>query len=244
MNATPPLFLDARVVARELIDDASGLCHLQLDVRPQVEWAGQYVRVRTSAEGSAEVDRFISLASPPGAPASLLLSPSPNDEPGDPASLQVGDRLRVSGEAAGQLCLRDVPAAETLWLLAGGTGLAPMAAIFAAGVPRRFERVVLVHAARTAARLAFRGEFEASARAGALRYVPIVSRDDAFAGLRGRIPARIADGSLAGAAGAAFGADAVALICGPVAMVADVKAALAARAMPLDAAARVVVTEF
>lgn len=243
--------LETRVARVDRIDPSSGLCLLQLDAVPQVGFAGQYVKVWTPVrpggdDAATEALRYVSLASPPGAPASLLLMPSGADAPdGDPAALAVGDALQISAVAAGRLTLQDVPGRPTLWLLAAGTGLAPMRAILAAGVPERFAEVVLVHAVQRAERLAFAAEFEAMQAAGRLRYLPMLSRERREGMLHGRIPAAIADGSLAAAAGVALLPEASAvLICGAAGMVADTRAALEARGFDADKGARLVVTEF
>ncbi len=245
MSEPSERFIQAIVLGREIIDASSGLCELRLDVVPEVAHAGQFVCVGVEAQDGVMVERFISLASPPGAPARLLVQPGDVGFVGDPSRLDVGDVLHVSAVAAGQLTLAEVPARPTLWLLAAGTGLAPMAAILAHGVPVRFGAVVLVHAVRRPGQLAYRAAFEAAAAESALRYLPVVSGDGDFRGPQGRIPALIDAGRLAEAAGVALdGPSSAALICGSAEMVVDVRAALARAGLDCDPARRIVVTEF
>ena len=109
----------------------------------------------------------------------------------------------MASNPAGFLVLSEVPDAETLWLMATGTGIAPFFSILRTETPwQRFKNVVLVHAVRHAKELVYRDESIRRGRAGA-RYVTIVSRETAPGSLAGRIPAAIADGRLEGAAGLA-----------------------------------------
>lgn len=239
--------LPARVVRNEAIDPGSGLCLLRLDATPSVAAAGQYVKVWTGEQGDVAGGsvRYVSLASPPGAPAELLLMPSSQEGGDDPAQLQPGATLAISAASAGKLTLQDVPDRPVLWLLAAGTGLAPLRAILASGVPERFGRVVLVHAVQRAVRLAFAEEFAALQAAGRLRYMPMLSRQEREGTLHGRIPAAIDDGRLEQACGVALDPDASAvLICGSGAMVADTRAALLRRGFDQPPEARVVVSEW
>lgn len=237
------IWLQARVVERRELDAGSGLTWLRLDAVPQVAAAGQYVQVITADASGADVVRYVSLASPPGAPAELLVGRGANAaEIGELCGLRVGEALRISALAAGRLTLQSVPRRPVLWLFAAGTGLAPLRAIAASDEPSsRFERVVLVHSARHPRQLAFADEFASRHAAGDLTYVPMVSgaehRDDAgslrpIAALWGRIPAAIDDGRLEDAAGASLAPSrAAALICGGGAMVEATRAALERRGL-------------
>ncbi|WP_050976117.1 FAD-binding oxidoreductase [Azoarcus olearius] len=79
-----------------------------------------------------------------------------------------------------------------LVLIAGGIGITPMRAMLHASLARpRARRIVLLHAARHAGTLLYRGEFESLASLNPhFSYLPIVSRPDGFwRGERGRLDA-------------------------------------------------------
>ena len=236
-------WLQARVVARRELDVASGLTWLGLDATPWVAAAGQYVQVVTQDAAGGDVVRYVSLASAPGAPAELLVNRGGDaPEPGELCALQVGDVVRISARAAGRLTLQSVPTRPVLWLLAAGTGLAPLRAIFASGEPaRRFGRVVLVHSVRHPQRLAFGDDLAAAHQQGRLTYVPMVSAAEhrdlgavlpSPSALWGRIPAAIDDGRLEQTVGASLAPEqAAVLICGGAAMVEATRAALERRGL-------------
>ncbi|MBM3345826.1 MAG: ferredoxin--NADP reductase [Betaproteobacteria bacterium] len=160
--------------------------------------------------------------------------------PGGPLSpalarLAAGDRILVATAPAGFLVLSEVPDADTLWLLATGTGIGPFLSMLGTETPwRRFRRVVLVHAARLARELAYRDKLAAlaSRHGERLRVVHMLSREPAADVLTGRIPQAIADGRLERAAGLALdAAGAQVLLCGNPGMVTETTAVLRARGM-------------
>ena len=146
------------------------------------------------------------------------------------ARLQAADTLFVAPNPAGFLVLSEVPAAQTLWLMSTGTGIAPFVSMLRAGTPwPKFRNVVLVHAVRHARELVYREEVQAEAR---IRYVPVVSREDAPGALRGRIPALVRDGALERAAGLGLAPEsAQVMLCGNPDMLKDTAAVLAERGM-------------
>ena len=201
--------------------------------RPRYE-AGQFVRIALdTVEGDAasRVARAFSLVNPPDDPVLEFYGVIVPEGPLSPrlAKLQPGDALYVAPNPAGFLVLSEVPDAETLWLVATGTGLAPFLSILRTATPwRRFKNVVLVHAARYASELTY-GEV---IRASAARYVTFVSREPAPGSLAGRIPAAIADGRLEKAAGLPLAPQSShVMLCGNPQMLRDATAALAARGM-------------
>ena len=135
----------------------------------------------------------------------------------------------------GSSTIAETAEAHTLWCLSTGTGLGPFLSILRTPDPwEKFERVVLVQAARVGTDLAYGDVISGVLRAhpGAFTHVPVVSRESHPGALPGRIPALIADGRLELRAGAALTADnAHAMLCGNPAMVDDVQAVLAGRGM-------------
>jgi ferredoxin--NADP+ reductase len=144
------------------------------------------------------------------------------------ARLAPGDALYVARNPAGFLVLREVPQAETLWLLATGTGIAPFLSMLRTEAPwQRFRNVVVVHAARYARELAYRELIEATPA----RYLPMVSREPHPGALAGRIPAALRDGRLEAAAGLAVDAQSHFMLCGNPEMLRDTTAALLERGL-------------
>jgi ferredoxin--NADP+ reductase len=188
--------------------------------------AGQFVKLALDVEGE-RVARPFSFVNPPGDPVLEfcgVIVPQGKLSP-RLARLAAGDALHLSTNPSGFLVLSEVPEAETLWLLATGTGLAPFLSILAdEAVWRRYAQVVLVHAVRFARERTYRERIEALARAqsGRLRYLSFVSRESAADALAGRIPEAIRDGRLEAAAGRALSAQtSQVLLCGNPEMVRD-----------------------
>ncbi|TAK82907.1 MAG: ferredoxin--NADP reductase [Betaproteobacteria bacterium] len=196
--------------------------------------AGQFVRIALDV-GSERVARAFSLVNPPHDPVlefygivvpEGLLSP-PLEK------LSPGERLFVARNPAGFLVLSEVRDAETLWLMATGTGLAPFLSILRTETPwQRFRNVVLVHAARFSRELTYRETIDELRQRRGLKYVSFVSREAAAGSLAGRIPAAVADGRLEAAAGLELASDSSqVMLCGNPDMLKDTTAALAQRGM-------------
>jgi len=146
------------------------------------------------------------------------------------ARLQVGDEVLLDNKANGFFTVDRLPDGDDLWLLATGTGLAPYLSILQQPeVWQRFAHIVLVHCVRDVSELAYRGEIAALRRhplwqewGERLQYVPVVTRHAEPGMLRQRIPALLASGELAEAAGLPLTVDhSRFMICGNPAMVED-----------------------
>lgn len=192
--------------------------------------AGQFVRIALDIDGQ-RVARAFSFVNPPQDPTLEFYGVIVPDGPLSPrlAKLRAGDSLYVASNPAGFLVLREVPDAETLWLISTGTGLAPFLSILRTDTPwKRFKNIVVVHAVRHANELAYREVIEGTKA----RYVSFVSREAAAGSLPGRIPAAIADGRLEKSAGIALDpATSHVMLCGNPQMLKDVQAVLIARGM-------------
>ena len=196
--------------------------------------AGQFVRIALDTiEGNAgsRVARAFSFVNPPDDPVLEFYGVIVPEGPLSPrlAKLKPGDALYVASNPAGFLVLAEVPDAETLWLVATGTGLAPFLSLLRTETAwQRFRNVVLVHAVRYASELTYKEVI----RGTAARYVTFVSREPAPGSLTGRIPAAIADGRLEQAAGLPLSASSAhVMLCGNPQMLRDATAALAARGL-------------
>ena len=225
-------WIEGRVVER--IDWTGRLHSLRIEADIEPFRAGQFTKLGLDIGGEI-VGRPYSIVS---APAESVLEFYFSTVPEGPLSprlsaLKAGDSIRVAPKPNGFLVLDEVPPAIHLWLLSTGTGLGPFLSILNTPEPwQRFQRVVLVHAVRTADELAYRRTIARIAEAEPKRfaYIPFLSREAADDALAGRIPQAIGDGRLEARAG--LGLDAAlahVMLCGNPAMVADATAALAAR---------------
>ena len=196
--------------------------------------AGQFVRIALDMEegnAGSRIARPFSFVNPPQDPVLEFYGIVVPGGPLSPrlARLVPGDTLHVAPNPAGFLVLREVPDAETLWLVATGTGIAPFLSILRTGTPwQRFRNVVLVHAVRRAEELVYP---EVIGKMQGLRYVTFVSREAHAGSLAGRIPAAIRDGRLEAAAGVALDGRSHVMLCGNPQMLKDAQAALGERGL-------------
>ncbi len=235
-------FIEARVVGRT--DFTPTLFSLQFEAELDPFTAGQFCRVGLrlyDAESAEEiVMRAYSLVNAPderpyeiilnkvAAAAGGVLSPHLHQ-------LKVGDVLFASPRTNGFFTMPEVPVAKVLWGLSTGTAIGPYLSFMKTDSPwQKFERIVFVHAVRSAAELAYRDQIDAIARRYGERfqYIPFVSREDFPGAIHGRIPAAIVDGSLEARAGVALSAEtAHCMLCGNPDMVNDTMEVLQARGL-------------
>jgi ferredoxin--NADP+ reductase len=227
-------WLEGRVVGQTRWTDR--LCSLQVRAPFGPFTAGQFTKLALDVDGE-RVARPYSLVNAPGFEPLEFYYNVVQAGPLSPrlAALGAGDAVHVAPNPAGFLVLREVPEAEQLWLIATGTGLGPFLSILRTDEPwRRFTRVVLVHATRTAADQAYRGTIGeiARGRGAQFAFAAFVSREPAPDALSGRVTAAIRDGRLERAAAAELSAArAQVMLCGNPAMVSDVTAVLDERGM-------------
>ena len=149
-------WLEARVVENRHWTEA--LFSLKVEA-PQLRFeAGQFVKLGLDIDGE-RVARPLSFVKPPQAPLLEFYGVVVPEGPLSPrlARLSAGDLIYLSANPSGFLVLSEVPDAETLWLMATGTGLAPFLSILCTETPwQRYRNVVLVHAARFAKELVYR----------------------------------------------------------------------------------------
>ena len=193
--------------------------------------AGQFVRIALPIDGE-HVARPFSMVNPPHDPVLEFYGIVVPQGPLSPrlARLAPGDTLYVAPNPAGFLVLSELPEAGTLWLVSTGTGIAPFLSILATDAPwRRYRNVVLVHAVRHARELVYRETIEGFPD---VKYLRIVSRENAPGALGGRIPAALRDGRLEKAAGLELSAaTSQVMLCGNPDMLKDTTAALVERGM-------------
>ncbi len=148
------------------------------------------------------------------------------------ADLRGGDEILIDKTNYGSLTTDRFVEGRDLWLLSTGTGLAPFISIL--HDPRtweQYENIVLVHGVRFKDELAYAELIQSFSRheylgefADKLKYVQVVTRDEAPGALRGRIPQLLQDGALEESAGTRIDPDrARIMICGNPDMVDDLR---------------------
>jgi ferredoxin--NADP+ reductase len=227
-------WIEGRVVSNRHWNDQ--LYSLQIDAPIEPFKAGQFTRLGLDIDGervgrpysfvNAPHERYVEIYSitvPGGQLSSELFH------------LQAGDLIWIAPKGAGFFTLSEVPEAEHLWMLATGTALGPFLAILKTDEPwRRFKKIVLVHAVRTAEELTYQDTIQAllKARPHELTYIPFVSREDTDFAIKGRIPQAIEDGRLEERAGIPITPyTSHVMLCGNPAMVSDTTEILEARCL-------------
>lgn len=198
--------------------------------------AGQFVRIALDI-GGERIARPFSFVNAPEDPVLEFYGVIVPEGPLSPslARLKAGDSLFVADNPSGFLVLSEVPAAEDLWLLATGTGIAPFLSILRTAAPwERYRRVILVHGVRHANELVYQDMIQTVADAQGSRFVFIkaTTREKTAKALQGRIPAVIHDGRLEAAAGAPIAAErSQFMLCGNPGMLKDAGAELQRRGL-------------
>lgn len=157
--------------------------------------------------------------------------------------LAVGDELMIERQAIGFFTTNRFADGRDLWMLATGTGLAPYLAILQDQTTwQRFERLILVHCARTGEDLAYRDEIAAlrqhplwAEQGHKLIYQPVATREVLAGALHARLPELVRNASLESALGIPLSLDASRImICGSPEMVRDTHKALMERGFRLS----------
>jgi ferredoxin--NADP+ reductase len=197
--------------------------------------AGQFAKLALAVDGEMVGRPYSFVNAPAERPHEFYYVVLP-DHPLTPrlSRLEAGDTLYLTPKASGYLTLAEVPPGEHLWLLASGTALSPFLSILKTEAPwQRFERVVLVHAVRSAEELCYQEQIRSMLlrHAGQFVFVPVVSREPTDFALGGRIPKAIEDGRLEARAGIGLAQSSRLMVCGNPAMVADTVHALQQRGL-------------
>lgn len=178
--------------------------------------AGQHLALRREREAN---DSYYSFASSSAGrePFEFELAVAVGT-PSAIADLPPGARLWLS-PPGGRAVLHGLAARRPLLLVGMGTGIAPLRAVVQENLnlPEP-HAVTLVHGCRSESSLLFRDEFVALGAAGALSYVPVLSRpEEHWAGLSGYVQSHLRSYLVE---------DVFCVVCGSRQMVADVKAEL------------------
>ncbi|HUE92157.1 ferredoxin--NADP reductase [Pseudomonas sp.] len=211
--------------------------------------AGQFARLGVQKADGSVVWRAYSMVSAPHDEFLEFFSiVVPGGEfTGELSRLKAGDSLLLERQAFGFLTLERFVDGRDLWLLASGTGLAPFLSILQDfEVWQRFERIVLVYSARTAADLAYQPLIHGlktlphlAEYADKLVYLPLVTREQAQGCLHGRITSLLTSGELERAAGLKLGPEhSRVMLCGNPQMIDDTRALLKQRDLQLSLSRR------
>lgn len=131
----------------------------------------------------------------------------------------------------GRFTLPPIRQGSSLLLVAGGTGIAPLRSMLLDALEHPTPpRIGVVYSARSVEELAYRDELDALAAAGHITLRLTVTREEsgAWSGRRGRIDEALLAEALPSR-------DAACLVCGPPALVSDIRACLGRLGVPGDA---------
>ena len=202
---------------------------------------GQFLQLAVFPEGhEGDVDKLInrpySIASPHAEELEFFIVVVEDGELTPKLwALEEGASVQVAQRAAGSFTLKKTPDAETLWLVATGTGLAPYIAMLRTEEPwQRYKKIVVVHGVRLAQDLAYTEEFQqlTEKHPEQFAYVPTLTRESTNGALQGRIPELLKSGALENQAGIQMSANnSSVMLCGNPAMLDDMEQHLESRQM-------------
>lgn len=194
--------------------------------------AGQFVKVGIELSDGKVLSRPYSLVNPPSQANPEILAVPVEEGQLSPQlhNLEVGDPVKIMQPATGFLVLEEVPDANTLWMVATGTGVGPFLSILATDTPwQRFDNIVLIYAARYGQDLAYLPLIEQwqKSYSSQFNFVPIVSREEYPTALKGRIPQLLEQGVIESRVGHQITVeDSQVMICGNPDMIKEVMALL------------------
>jgi len=191
---------EAKIVKR--IDWNDHLFSLRFSCKdfPNIK-AGQFAKIGILQNDAKVLSRPYSLVNAPDPAALEIIAVPVEDGSLSPKlhELNEGDLIQVMSPATGFLVLDEVPTSETLILIATGTGVGPFLSILQTQQAwQKFSNIVLVYAVRYSHDLAYLDLVShwQERYPDHFQFVPIVSRDRAHDGLKGRIPELINNGAL------------------------------------------------
>ncbi|MGK2959685.1 MAG: ferredoxin--NADP(+) reductase [Candidatus Malihini olakiniferum] len=196
--------------------------------------AGQYTKLglKIGGERIQRAYSYVNAPSNPNIEFYLVTVPQGKLSPHLHA-LQPGMQLEITKDAAGFFVLEEVPECDTLWMLATGTAIGPYLSILEEGKGlKRFQHIVLVHAARFANDLSYLPKMQQLQRryGDKLRIQTVVSQETQAGSLTGRVPALISSGALENAIGLLLNAETShVMLCGNPQMVRDTQQCLKER---------------
>ena len=229
-----PKWCDATVVAKKVWTD--GLFTISITAEDVSDFEpGQFLQLAVE-DGEDLINRPYSVASPAGDVLEFFIVVVEEGQLTPRLwKLEKGDSLKVSQRAAGSFTLKKSPAAECLWLMSTGTGLAPYIAMLRTSEPwDNYEKIVVVHGVRYFADLGYTEELTALAEKHPDQFslVQALTREQTAGTLNGRIPVLLESGELEKVAGTELRADnSTVLLCGNPAMLDDMEEKLGTRGL-------------
>lgn len=194
---------------------------------------GQFLQLAVS-DGDQRINRPYSVASPPGDNLEFFIVLVEDGQLTPKLwGLSEGDTIEVAERAAGSFTLKKSPAADVLWLISTGTGLAPYIAMLRTDEPwGNYEKICVVHGARHKTDLAYTAEMldYQQQYPGRFKLIQALTREKCEGIVSGRIPALLENGQLEEIAEAELLAgNSTVLLCGNPAMLDDMEEKLGQR---------------
>ncbi|MEQ8952490.1 MAG: ferredoxin--NADP reductase [Gammaproteobacteria bacterium] len=184
------------------------LFSLRIDADVDSFTAGQFTSLALDIDGERVARPYSYLSSPGDQPVEFFFYTATGGVLSNAlVKLEAGDRVFLRKGANGFFVLNEVPQCKEMRMLGTGTGIAPFLSILGTDEPwQRFNKIVLVHAARTAADLRYQEKIDSYLEQypDQFHFQAYVSREKVAGTINGRIPATIADGSLEQAVGLQF----------------------------------------
>jgi ferredoxin-NADP reductase len=184
---------------------------------------GQHVDIRLTSDNGYQAQRSYSIASPPEDELLALTVELVDDGEVSPYlvdDLRIGDRFELRGPIGGYF-VWTVATRGPLWLLAGGSGIAPLMAMLRHRARRKVRApALLLYSSRSLEDVIYREELDAMMRRDPdLRVVNTLTRKqpEGWTGHRGRI-----DKALLAEAGFPPAQNPKVYVCGPTPLVEDV----------------------
>lgn len=197
---------------------------------------GQFLHLGQPQPDGKVVSRAYSVASPHGPELEFFIVRVENGELTPILeNLEPRDTVLVKEKAAGGFTLSKTPAAESLWLIGTGTGLAPYIAMLRDPlIWEKYQHIVVCHGVRFAADLGYREELcqLAKSRPGKFQYIAAVSREQGEGILHGRLTQLAECGTLESITGQTFCPHRSAIMmCGNPDMLKDMETLLETRGL-------------
>ncbi len=210
------------------------LFSLQIEADLQDFVAGQYTSLSLASGESRKAQPYSILSAPHRRPYEFFFYTNLDGELStELARLQSGDELWIQNKPEGLFTLEQVAAADDLWLLATGTGVAPFFSMLQTPeIWQRYKHVVLVYAVRSRIDICYKSLIEGLQRSHPRQFsfVPFVSREVCADTLYGHIPVAIKTGELETYAKRELHPEtSQIMLCGNPGMVQDANAALKLR---------------
>ncbi|MEN9559786.1 MAG: hypothetical protein RLZZ502_997 [Pseudomonadota bacterium] len=224
----PAQWTNATIVGRT--DWTSDLFSLQFAAPDLATFnAGQFVRLGLDIAGE-RVGRAFSLVNAPAQPPHEIIAVRVAQGLFSPAlhALQIGDSLQVMSAPAGFFTLDECPAANTLWLIATGTGIGPYLSMLRAPATwQKYRQIILVHGTRTTSEQCYLPLLRTLSAQHPLRLVHLCSQEAD----KMRLTEALSQGLLEARAGAEINTDCHLLLCGNPGMISEMQQLLALRGL-------------